>query len=350
MDAPYYTIVNPLTLVRLPRRLPHTGELLVNIGDTVEATQAVAQCVEPPAFCIINVSQELGVPPKKAAEHLKVKIGSEVKEGQILAARGLLGGRTCYAPMHGTITGFGRGRLLLEAPPHTTTIHALVPGTVVELFPDSGVLIEAVGAFIQGIWGNEQESYGVLHVMVKNPRQPLRAKNLDPAVQGTIIVGGIQLDEETLNQAKAMQVRGILVGSIPPALLSTVRALEFPVVATEGIGETPMCEAIFQLLRSLDGREIAVNGHMRSRWGPERPYALVPMPAANASPVAPEQPLKPGSRVRALRAPYRGLSGKVVAIQPGLTTLETGARLPGVQVAFNDETAFIPYANLERLL
>ncbi len=346
-----YSIANPLTRVRIPRRLPRPGGVLVRTGDYVEPTRIVAQAVEPADFRIVDVARELGVPLKKVKTYLKVKRGDTVAEGDILASRGGLGGQVCRAPIDGTIVGSGRGRLLVEAESHTLSLAALVPGSVVEVLPTEGVVIETVGAFMQMGWGNGKEAYGVLRVVVRAPHHPIRPKHIDAASQGVILVGGSRLDEETLNQAIEMQVRGIIVGAIPPSMIPQLEAVEFPVVTTEGIGTMPMSQAFFDLLRSLNGREAAVCGRVRHRWGNERPYVVVPMPAQAGQVINPNAPLTVGSRVRVLRGPYTGTSGTVVDIPRGLIQLETGARLPGVQVDFGGkESALVPLINLERLL
>lgn len=346
-----YSIANPLTTVRIPRRLPRPGEVLVHSGDYVEPARVVAQAVEPADFRIIDVARELNIPVKKIKPCLKVNRGDAVAEGDILASRGGFGGQVCRAPIDGSIVGSGRGRLLLEAAPHAIHLSALVPGLVAEILPTEGVVIEAIGAFMQMGWGNGKEAYGVLRVVVRAPRHPIRPKHIDAASQGAILVGGSRLDDETLDQAIEMQVRGIIVGGIPPSMIPRLEAVDFPVVTTEGISTAPMAQAFFDLLRSLDGREAAVSGRMQHRWGAERPYVVVPMPAQSGAPINPESPLVVGSRVRVLRGPYTGASGVISDIPTGMIQLETGARLQGAQVDFGGkEFALIPFMNLERLL
>ncbi len=345
-----YSVVNPLTVVEVARRLPRPGEVLVREGERVEPFQAVAVSDVPPDFCIVNVARDLGLPPKRVKAALRAGVGEEVESGTVLASRGGLGGRVCRAPFEGTITGYGRGRLLLEAETGRLQLTALVPGTVIQVWRGQGVLIETRGGFIQAAWGNDREAFGVLRIVVRAPRHPLRAKRLDASAQGAIVVGGSSLDEETIEQAIEMQVRGLVVGGVPPSLLPRLQELEIPVVATEGVGATPMSEAVFSLLRSLDGREVAVSGRLRTRWNSERPFLLVPMPAETANPINPETPLEVGMRVRALRHPYRGQSGTVTGLPTAMVTLQTGTRLHGAKVDFDGETGLVPFPNLEQLL
>lgn len=346
-----YSIANPLTTVRIPRRLPRPGEILVRPGDAVEPAQVVAQAIEPADFCIVDVARDLEVPIKKVKSYLKIQRGDTVAEGDIIAERGILGGRACRAPLSGTVVGSGRGRLLIEADPFPVQLNALVPGIVVEVEPQESVTIETVGGFIQGAWGNGLEAFGILRVVVKAPQHPLRSQHINPSLQGAIIVGGASVDGETLERANEAQVRGIIVGGISPTLIPQLKQLDFPLITTEGLGERPMSQLVFELLRSWDGREAALSGKVNQRWRTERPFIAIPMPTRAGDTVDPEAPLMPSSKVRILRGQYTGVSGTVIEVPKGLTQLDTGARLPCALVDIGgSEQAWIPLLNLERLL
>ncbi len=346
-----YAIANPLTTVRIPRLLPQSGEVLVRSGDSVEPTQIVAQAVKPPDFRIVEFAQELDVLSKNANAYLKVKRGQAISEGDILATRGGLSDRACRAPISGKIIGVGRGRLLLEAEPQVLRLNALVPGYVIEVRAGEGAVIETVGGLIEAAWGNGQEAYGLLRMVVRDLSHPIRATHINASSQGAILVGGSTVEEECIAQAAEVQVRGMIVGSIPTSLIPKVRQANFPIVATEGIGTAPMTRLVFDLLHSLDGREAALSGDIGSRWHEKRPFVLVPMPTQAARPIDVNAPVATGHRIRVLRGDYRGRSGTISQLLVKLIVLETGARLPGVLVTLDDgEQVQIPYANLERLL
>ncbi len=346
-----YSMANPLTTVRIPRLLPRPGEVLVRSGDSVEPTQIVAQTTQPPDFRIVEVARDLDIPVRNASAYLKVERDQPIAQGDVLAARGGLGSRVSRSPISGRVVGIGRGRLLLEADPRILRLNALLPGYVTEVIGHEGVVIETVGGLFHGHWGNGQEAYGVLRLVVRDPRHPLRAAHVNASSQGTILVGGSTVDEESIGQAAAMQVRGMIVGSVPPPLISRLREVSFPLIATEGVGTAPMARAVFELLRSVDGREAAISGDIGDRWHPKRPFIAVPMPTQAAQAIDLDAPVKVGDRVRVLRGPYRGRSGTVSRKPNGLVTLPTGARLPGVELALGeDEQIHIPYVNLERLL
>ena len=345
-----YSIVNPLMQIEVVRSLSLPGQIVVREGEMVEPLQIVAEMTAPPVFRIINVARELGVSPKKALRYLTVKVGATLSKGDEMASRGGWGGRVCQAPFEGTVTGYGRGRFLFEEQPRQVQLKALIPGKVARIWPGERLVIQTHGAFIQGAWGNGKEGYGVVKLVVRSARHALRAKRLDASVQGAIVVGGTCLDEESLEQALEMQVAGIIVGGVPVNLLPRLREVDFPVLATEGVGKIPMSTAVFKLLHSLAGREAAVSGLSRTGREIERPYIVIPIPSDTGARVHPETPLEVGSRVRALRQPYLGMSGTVVSLPSGPVSLKTGARLPGAEVDLDGETVFLPFANLEMLL
>ena len=350
MFAPY-CVMNPLTTVRIPRLLSRPGELLVRVGDSVEPTQIVAQNAEPADFRIVEVARELEIPVRNANACLKVERGQAIAEGDILAARRGLSRRVCRAPISGTVVGVGRGRLLLEAEPQIVRLAALLPGYVTEVRAGEGVVIETVGGLIDALWGNGKEGYGTLRMVVRDPQHPIRATHINASSQGVVLVGGSTLDEESVTQAAGVQVRGMIVGSVPASLIARTREAPFPIVATEGIGTMPMTQVAFALLRSLDGREVALSGDLGTRWHEKRPFIVVPMPTQAGHAIDVNARPAVGDRVRVLRGERRGQSGTIAGLLEGLVQLDTGARMPGAAVALaDDETIQVPYVNLERLL
>ncbi|MBN1246296.1 MAG: hypothetical protein JXC32_01500 [Anaerolineae bacterium] len=346
-----HSIANPLTTIRTKRSLPRPGELLVRTGDGVEPSQVVAEATIPPDFRIVDFAKALDVPPRNAKSYLKVKRGQAIAEGEVLASRGGLGARACRSPIGGTVVGVGRGRLLLQAEPEVVRRLALVPGFVVEMHPGEAVVIETVGGFIQALWGNGYEAHGVLRLLVRDAQHPIRATHINASSQGAILIGGATVEEEAIEPAIDMQVRGMIVGSIPAHLMPRLKQAGFPILATEGIGETPMTQTVFNLLRSLDGREASISGEIGDRWHPQRPYIVVPMPTQAAQAIKSDTPLRAGDRVRVLRGTHRGRSGTIHQLLTTRVQLETGARLPGALVDIGEEEPIgVPYANLERLL
>ncbi len=344
------TVISPLTIIRKERLLPGEGEILVREGDRVEPVQVIGQAAVPGEFRIVNLAQILGVPRRAVRRYLKVKPGQEVRQGDVLAARGGLTQRVCRAPITGTVTGIGGGRLILEAPPQIVEVRAGYPGVVRRVIRGKSVTIQVAGALIQCAWGNQQEGFGVLRVLTDSREKPLRVRMIDASCRGTILIGGTLADGDALDQAIEMQVRGIVVGGLAPELLEKAHQAPFPVLATEGPGNVPMSPRCFQLLSTYNGREAVLDGRCAGGRSVLRPEIIVPLPAEpGTGPLElPDIALSVGDMVRVIRAPYAGQTGTVVAfINAGRPT--TGNHLPVAKIAVLGEESplIVPVFNLE---
>ena len=352
MHYPFETQVTPLTIVRRERMLPAPGQVEVLIGDRVEPTQVVARANLPGDFRILPVARLLGVPASRVKRYMRAQPGDKVHRGQVIARRGRLLGSTAKSPIDGMVTASGGGRVLIEEDPTPFDLRAYIHGTVSNVLQPYGVIIETPGAVIQGVWGAGGESLGVLKHLVDSPDEMLQAEAIDPSCHGAILVGGAGLDEAALERAQELQVRGIVVGGLPPELLLRVEQTPTPIIVTEGIGMVPMSTPIFRLLKTYDGREASISGRVQPRWGIVRPEIVIPLPAESvpATETQPGTPLRVGARVRVVRAPYMGAVGTVVALPPHPRRIETEAMVHGAEVDLGQEApVFVPLANLEVL-
>jgi hypothetical protein len=214
------------------------------------------------------------------------------------------------------------------------------------------VSIETVGALIYGAWGSDGESVGVLKGMTKRPNHPLEARTVDTSCHGSILVAGMSLGREPLIRAQDVEVRGIITGSLAPELLPVAEHLHFPIIVTDGLGNLPMTEDIFDLLKENEGREASLSGRTEMPWDAQRPEIIIPMP--NSKPTAGEKrgqrELTRGARVRIVRAPYLGSVGTVIDIPRHALHIATGARAHCARVDIGqDETVLVPLVNLEIL-
>ncbi len=353
--------VMPLTLIQCERRLPSPGEVLVHQGQRVEPTQVVARTHQAQDFRILDVARRLHVPRGQVNRLVLKKTGDLVEANEPLAARGGLFGRNVLAPVQGKIIAIGNGRILLEVAQAPIDVHAFLKGTVAVVWPGSGVVIESPGAIVQGTWGCGNETAGVLRVVAEKPDEPLRAKAIDVACHGAIVIGGGWIEASALEQAQQLQVRGLIAGSMDGELRAQAEAAPFVTILTEGFGRVPMADPVFQLLHAQTGREASISAGRCAHGKAEpvaflpgtsmRPQILVPLPTESrpAPPPPPGAPLMVGARVRVVRPPYLGVVGVVSAIPSQAQRLETGARVPGAQVDLGGDTGvvFVPYVNLE---
>jgi hypothetical protein len=347
------TRIAGLTKIRRQRVLPRPGEILVGVGSRVEATHVVARTNLPSGFRIVAVARLLDVPTSEVGTYLQVKLGDTVQQGDVIARRRGLLGRSVRSPVDGVLTGRGGGRLLIEAQPIPFELHAYVPGRVVHVSEEQGVVIETSGALVQATWGSGGESIGVLKNVADGAREPLRARAIDGSCHGAVLVAGVTRDREALQRAQDVEAHGVVTGGLSPELISFAEQLSFPVVVTEGIGDIPMIGPIFNLLKQNDGREASISGRVTSRRSSTQPEIIIPKLDRRSSPrdeTEREGEIRVGTPVRIVRAPRMGTVGKVVGLPRYARRIETGARARCADVDIGqEEPVSIPLVNLDVL-
>lgn len=344
--------VIPLTSVQHRRLLPVPGDVLVNVGDRVEPTQVIAQANIFGAFRVLPIARMLGIPVSRIKRVLRVSVGDEVQQGQVIAKRRGLLGRPIKSPLDGVVGAIVGGRILIEGQTTPFELRAYVHGTVTEVLQNYGAVIETIGAVVRGTWGSGGESLGVLKRMAKDPDRLLQGSTISPACQGAILIGGAGIDESIFEQIQGLQLGGIVVGGLEPELVPQVKKLPCPVIVTEGIGAIPMSKPVYQLLTTNEGREASISGHFRSRSNATHPEIIIPLPAEVPPPAQEESDtsLAIGAQVRIMRAPYTGTVGRVVGLPSHKRRIETGARIFGAEIDVGQGSPiFVPRANLEIL-
>jgi hypothetical protein len=347
------TRVTPLIALKRERILSVRGEVLVPVGEWVEAVDLVAHADLPRQRQVVDIAGSLDVPAGDLEPLLRKQLGDYVEANEVLAMRrGPLGltRKTCRAPVEGTITALQGGMALLETEPQPLELRAHLRGQVVSVMPDRGVVISTVGAWIQGVWGNDKEANGVLKVLVDDPAQPLRAQFLDADCRGVVAVAGSGSEERALRVAEEYEVRGLVLGSLDAALCDLVKELSFPVMVTEGMGRVPMSSPMFELLTRRQGREASLSTATQTRWGAVRPELIIPLLAEDGQPArsTPAEPLSLGALVRVVRQPYFGMTGHVVEMPSLARRVESGVRLHLARVEIEQVgRVSVPVLNLE---
>jgi hypothetical protein len=267
---------------------------------------------------------------------------------EIAAGKGLFP-RTVVAPREGRVVAVGGGQVLLEVGETKIELKAGIPGTVVEIIPDRGVVIQTAGALIQGVWGNGRVDSGSLINMAEKPDGVLTTGQLDVSMRGTVILAGMVQDAEVLKVAAELPVRGLILSSIYPSLLQVAREMRYPILITDGFGPLPMNSAAYKLLSTNVKRDVTINAEVFDRYSGARPELIIPLPIASDPPLLREvESFAPGLQVRMRRPPAIGMIGTIAAIRQGITTLPSGLRAHSADVKLeNGETVLVPLVNLE---
>ena len=348
MIAPV-THILPLAHIRRARMLPAKGRVTTRVGQSVNAIDIVAEADLVGKHILIDVRRILGLRRVDQAHRLiERKPGERVEQGDILAQTSGLLPKVIRAPEDAYIVAIQRGQILLEKPGQKFELQAGLTGTVSEVLPERGVVIEAHGSLIQGVWGNGRINIGLLNIPASDPLEELTRAHLDMTLRGTVVLGGHVSNPDALAAGEELPLRGLIVGSISADLIKTALGVSYPIIVMDGFGNIPMNQPAFTLLKTYEKRDLSLN----AGWDPargERPEIVIPLPALGQRPRDSAE-FAIGKTVRALSMPFTAQTGTIVTIRPGLTRLPNGLRVSAADVRMeNGQVVTIPLANLDVL-
>src|SRR5512136_169034 len=79
--------ISALTRIRVERRLPAPGQILVRVGEPVAALQPIARCAARGEIRVVNVAHILGLDDPDLARVMVKKQGALVQAGETIDAR-----------------------------------------------------------------------------------------------------------------------------------------------------------------------------------------------------------------------------------------------------------------------
>jgi len=339
----------PLTTITRERVLPTAGTVLTRLNQKVNPGDIIAETKWAREHVLLDIASMLNVSIKAADKLLKCKEGDLIAAGQEIAVGNGLFPRSVRAPRDGRVMITGGGKVLLEVGESKIELRAGIPGIVMQLIPDRGAVIQTAGALIQGVWGNGRIDSGLLINLAEKPDSVLTSARLDVSLRGSIILGGICKDAETLQTAAELPARGLILSSLFPSLLPLAREMRYPILLTDGFGALPMNSMAHRLLVSNAKRDATLNAEVYDRYSGARPEVIIPLPVSQ-SPAAPVDLLmfEPGQQVRIRRPPAIGAIGTLVSILPGMTALPSGLRALSADIKLESgETIIVPLVNIE---
>ena len=364
--SPGLKVLESVTLQR-DRRLPLSGNVLVNKGDNVSAEQVVMMTEMPGKADIMNIVSLLGCLPNEIEKYMVKKQGDSIKTHELIAESSSFFGlfkTRIESPIDGTIESISHvtGQLTLRGKPIPVEVKAYIDGTVLSTDGKENVIVETTGCFIQGIFGVGGEICGNIEVAVSSPDIPLTIDSLSESHKDKIVVGGSYVTYDVIMRAKEIGVKAIIVGGFDDSDLKKFLGFDLGVaitgqeklgltlVITEGFGEIPMAEKTFALLKNHSGMRTSVNGATQIRAGVMRPEIIIPQHNKNNATNEKETKLvlEIGKSVRVIREPYFGKLGIIKNLPAELTKLPTESMARVLEVEFeNGEEAVIPRANVE---
>ncbi len=377
------------TYVTKVRKLPILGDVLVEEGTKVDYDTEVATTSLPGKVNVLNLARILELESTQVSlgdeggsfeqkerslnltKYMLKEQGESCEAGELIAQRKTFFGlfqRECRVPCDGTLEYVSdvTGQCLLREPSTPLTLDAYIPGTVTEIIPNEGVVIETPAAFMQGIFGIGGETHGELKIVCKSEDEELTEDQITEEHAGKIIVGGSIVEYPTIKKAVEIGVKGIIVGGIRDSDLSSFLGYEIGVaitgeekmgvtmILTEGFGKMAMARKTLGFLKKFEGNLVCINGATQIRAGVIRPEIIIPMAEATGERVEEEElqmeGLKPGLPVRVIGPPYFGAIGHIVDLPVELQTVETESKVRVLEAELEDgRRVVVPRANVEMI-
>lgn len=358
-------------VLRKDRILPLKGEVLVKKGDRVKANDVVAQTSLPGNVVPFKVANKLGVPAEMLGNFLKIKVGDEIKKGQVIAeTKGLFGTgwfkTAVKSPIDGEVESISAatGNAVLREPRIPVQIKAFIDGIVTEVIKDEGVVVENRSAYIQGIFGLAGETTGQIKMLAKSPVDHLDPALITPDCKGKIIVAGALCSLEAIKKAAEVGVNAIISGGVDDEDLKKLLGYDIGVaitghekigvtlVITEGFGPITMAKNTFDLLKRFEGQQASVHGFTQIRAGVMRPEVIIPLPLGEGEQLVAEEAkmssLEIGSLIRVIRQPNFGEIGRITELPEILTKVESETMVRVLKVKLNNGKEILtPRANVE---
>jgi hypothetical protein len=343
------THILPLTTIVRHRALPISGRVTVRTGQKVNPTDVIAEATISRDHVLIDIGRTLKLSPDAADKYLKCRRGDKVEKNGLLALSGGLMSREITSPVAGLVVAAGGGKVLLETGEVPIEVRAGIPGVVADLIGDKGAVIQGTGALIQAVWGNGRLDLGLMLNLSEKHGDVLDASRLDVSMRGSVILAGHLENQDCLRVASELPVRGMILGSMSPALIQVASQMRYPIVIIEGFGYRPMNLAAYKLLTTNTKREVTVNAEPYDRFEGTRPEVVIPLPVQQ-EPGEPREfeAFAPGQVVRLCRNPNAGAIATLVALRPGLTQIASGLRVPVADVRIESGgVVTVPLVNLE---
>lgn len=335
--------------IRRERLLPEgtDGEVTVTQGTRVSLRDVVARGSAPAPYMLVDAARFFNLKdPNKLDELLQVGVGNRVNMGETLAAKR---GKRLVSPISGEIAAIGQGRIVLQEYAPQIELEAGANGTVVGVRRGRGVVIEAYGAVLQGVWGNGRRVIGTIRLEPSDGVENIYRDMVDTQFRGAVLVTRRPLQRSTFHVLDEHGFSGVIAPGMEPDLIGIAVNASAAVLLTEGFGAQRMSSVTAQFLDMLEGRQATVDAVLPGSMETRRPEALINVPlepGERPPPPSLNSPLRVGREVRLSR--YGATIGLVIGLPKEPVSLDNGLRVPCAQVELvTGEKIFVPLANIE---
>lgn len=323
--------------------LPHSGTVLVRIGQEVAAGDPIAEVRMPARFQVFDVVNNFKINPRHIDRYIERLVGEPVKAGDIIAQNSGIIARIFRAPEDGMVVAIRDGKITLALGEKVVQALAAFPGTVVEIIAEQGAVVATQGTLLQGVWGNGLNVSGLLTRWGEEA-----SPEEENGIAGKIVVVDHCASREQFNRYLAQQPVGMVFGSILPQVLPELERADIPTMVLVGFGELPIDSISSQMLKQMQGQTVALNATSPDPLEGTHPELILPGRAQFSEELFPaEELLEVGRRVRLLGKPYAGSVGTIIELPEQPEMFASGLVLEAVVMRRDDgQVIRVPRANI----
>lgn len=341
--------------VRIARKLTRNGTVMVFPGQITDPTMPVAWRKVWKTHFSVNLYDALELPRSSSVQdYLLINEGDFVSVNEPIARRSDRKTRTLNALYSGRFLGVCSENLIFEADAENLeSVSAGFPGTVTEIIPNRGAVIETIGAYAAGVWGNNRTGQGILLTLNDIAKEGIfNTQSLSMAMAGSVVFANTCYDPEVLQSTARLSPGGLIFGSLPSALLPIAEQLPFPVIVTDSIGSGRLSDPVYNLL----GENIIKCAYLYSAPArgnmPQTAEIIIPQEEYTADKNSMLADISINSRVRILDGYYAGEIGFVTELLPQESSGDGETEPIGdqVQICIDADTIItLPVNNIELL-
>ena len=342
------------TTIRRERLLPDNskGEVIVNSGARVSLEQTVARGATPSPYTLIDAGRYFNLKNFDALfDLLDVRVGEQVMVDDVLASKPGRRGKKLLSPISGTVIEIAQGRIVLQELSPTIELEAGLNGNVVSVRKGRGVVIEAYGAVLQGVWGNGRRAIAVVRIEPGAGLENIYGDVIDTQYRGQIVVTRRSLKRVSFQVIEDQAFSGVIAPSMEPDLIETALKCRAAILLTEGFGSQKMSNTVSTFLDEVEGRQGTLDAVLPAPLETRRPEIILNVPIEPGDrPSAPNVNaiLQIGREVRLTRGDSAGMIGRIISLPKDPVSLDNGLHVPGAEVELvTGGKVTVPLANIE---
>lgn len=344
----------PKTAIRRERLLPDDafGEVLVKTGNRVSLRDVVARGVAPAPYALIDAARYFGLKdPDKLFDLLEVRIGELVDEGDVLAGESGRRGKRLHAPITGQVIEITQGQIVLQETMPAIELEAGLNGGVVSVRKGRGVVMEAYGAVLQGMWGNNRRAIGTIRFEPSGGIESLYTDMIETNYRGIVIVTRRPLKRSSFEVIEDRAFSGVIAPGMEPDMIGEAMDSISAILLTEGFGSQRMSNTVSQFLEEMVGRQATVDAVLPAALETRHPEVIINVPLQPGERPPPPQlgtVLQVGREVRLTSGESAGMIGQILSLPKEPVLLDNGLYVPCAQVELvTGEKVHVPLANIE---